>query len=113
MALNEHERHLLDCGRSIIEWTSALSLEEFEEDKLLRSATLYQLIIFGEMCRVVLETRSRFSARHRLKKLVMLRSELAHDPEVDAYDALSTAREHVPQICLTISGSGSCNGIHT
>jgi uncharacterized protein with HEPN domain len=90
-----------------------LSLEEFELARQVHAAVLYHLIVFGERCRILLVAGSHPKLHRQLKKLVRLRNELAHEPRVDAMDALLVTKNQVPQICLAIGGSAARNGSHS
>ncbi|HUG14994.1 MAG TPA: HepT-like ribonuclease domain-containing protein [Thermomicrobiales bacterium] len=95
---------ILTAARFVLEHTSAISLAEYEENLLLRSAIERQLEIVGEASRRLARIDADTAAAiPDLPRIIAFRNVLAH-----AYDVIDNARvweiitEYLPQLAAQV-----------
>jgi uncharacterized protein with HEPN domain len=90
---------MLRCCRDVMEFTSTVTYEEFERDKMRRYATERQLETLGEAANHVSARVQTFLPAVEWHRIIGLRNKLAHDyGEILAQRVWLIATDNVPRL---------------
>ena len=94
---------MLSCCNDVISFTSEITFEVFEQDRMRRFATERQLETLGEAANHVSEATQHAYGSIAWPKLVGLRNKLAHDyGEVLAERVWQIARSSIPELRIQL-----------
>jgi len=106
---------MLSCCNDIIEFTSEVTLEAFEHDRMRRLATERQLETLGEAAHHVSNSTQNSLVAIEWPKIVGLRNKLAHDyGEILAQRVWQIAKRSIPELrehLLAVSEVRSKSGV--
>lgn len=94
---------MLDCCTDIVSFTSGITLQQFESDKMRKLATERQLETLGEAANHVSPGKQQEWAEIDWKRIIGLRNKLAHDyGEILAKRVWLISRQNIPELATNL-----------